>query len=251
MLAKMLLIRRGAVSVEPIWKSLRAHVPLPVRQAFHQLVLELQIARLHSKGVRKASRLSARDGLFLLNLGCGNVSKPGWINVDLFDPTADLALDLRQPLPFPDESASYIYIEHFFEHLDYPDVSDSMGWQLERTNTPSEARQLLRECRRVLSPGGTIDIVVPDTEGMIDIYTTCRNIREQGTWWGPRWCDTAMHRVNYLFRQGRQHKYAYDEETLRQALRESAFQDVRRRSFDPEMDAPNHAIGSLCMIGSK
>jgi hypothetical protein len=28
-----------------------------------------------------------------------------------------------------------------------------------------------------------------------------------------------MHRLNYLFRQGRKHKYAYDEETLGQLFR--------------------------------
>jgi len=37
-------------------------------------------------------------------------------------------------------------------------------------------------------------------------------------WWGPKWCDTPMHCVNYLFRQGREHKYAYDEETLHRVL---------------------------------
>ena len=70
-------------------------------------------------------------------------------------------------------------------------------------------------------------------------------------WWGPAWCETPMHCVNYVFRQGREHKYAYDEETLTRVIGQAGFVDVRRRTFDPEMDAPNHKLGSLCVIARK
>jgi hypothetical protein len=43
-----------------------------------------------------------------------------------------------------------------------------------------------------------------------------------------------------VFRQGREHKYAYDEETLRAVLRAAGFEDVE-----------NHEIGSLCMLGRR
>jgi predicted SAM-dependent methyltransferase len=48
-------------------------------------------------------------------------------------------------LPFEDDSFTFIYSEHFFEHL-----------------TPSLARELLRECYRVLKVGGVLRTVVPD-----------------------------------------------------------------------------------------
>jgi hypothetical protein len=87
---------------------------------------------------------------------------------------------------------------------------------------------------------------------MIGVYVARRETREPVVpWWGPSWCDTDLHRVNYLFRQGREHKYAYDEETLSRVLSSVDFCDVQRREFDPEIDAPNHAIGSLCMIAKK
>jgi hypothetical protein len=60
-----------------------------------------------------------------------------------------------------------------------------------------------------------------------------------------------MHCVNYVFRQGREHKYAYDEETLVRVVGDAGFVDVARRAFNPEMDAPNHKLGSLCVIGRK
>ena len=70
-------------------------------------------------------------------------------------------------------------------------------------------------------------------------------------WWGPAWCDTPMHCVNYVFRQGCEHKYAYDEETLARVLEGVGFASVSRRSFNPSTDAPNHAVGSLCMVARK
>jgi predicted SAM-dependent methyltransferase len=231
---------------------LKARLPRPLWFALRQLTLEIHIARLHRVGVREAARLRRGGGLLRLNLASGHVPKDGWVNVDLFGPVADLRLDLRRPLPFDDSSTSYIYAEHFFEHLEYPNVVESMGWDLEGADGPSEALQFLRECRRVLAPGGVLDIVVPDTEGMIGVYVARSETREPVVpWWGPAWCDTDMHRVNYLFRQGREHKYAYDEETLARILRSVDFRDIRRRPFNPQMDAPNHVIGSLCMTARK
>lgn len=113
-----------------------------------------------------------------------------------------------------------------FEHLDYPNAIDSTGWVLETATAPSEALGFLRQCRRILKPGGVLDLVVPDAEG-------------------------AMHCVNYLFRQGREHKYAYDEKTLRRVLENVGFAGVLRRSFDASLDAPNHEIGSLFMRAAR
>lgn len=50
-------------------------------------------------------------------------------------------------LEFLDDSLTFIYAEHFFEHLFF-----------------DEAVALLRECRRVLQPDGVIRIVVPDAD---------------------------------------------------------------------------------------
>jgi predicted SAM-dependent methyltransferase len=105
----------------------------------------------------------------------------------------------------------------------------------------------LRECRRVLKDGSMLDLVVPDAEGQIEEYVRRGCIGLPDEWWGPRWCDTPMHRLNYLFRQGREHKYAYDQETLSRMLMSAGFVRTSRRMYDPAIDHPNHEIGSLCM----
>ena len=234
-----------------MWKSfIKARMPRPLVFALQQVAHEIQIARLHKQSVRQAAGLAERSP-FKLNLASGHRPKEKWLNVDLFAPVADLRLDLRRPLPFRDNAADYIYVEHFFEHLEYPNVTHSMGWEHEALGRSSEALQFLRECRRVLTAGGVLDVVVPDAEGMISVYVARHDVEPGVAWWGPTWCDTQMHQVNYLFRQGRQHKYAYDEETLAKVLASTGFDCIQRRSFDPAMDAPNHVIGSLCMTAKK
>jgi predicted SAM-dependent methyltransferase len=221
--------------------------------ALKQLRNELSVMARHRRSVKKVPRYAA-NGPLRLNLASGNRPKSArWVNVDLFAAHADLRLDLREPLPFADNSVSYIHCEHFFEHLEYPNVWDAMGTQLEPPGLPSEALSFLRECRRVLAPGGTLDIGVPDAGRELTQYPT----RHEGGfpmndhWWGPKWADTPMHRINYLFRQGREHKYAYDEETLIPLIAGMGFADVRRRPFDPAMDAPDHDIGSLYVVATK
>ena len=75
-----------------------------------------------------------------LHLGCGPNILPGWRNYDI-------EMDIRLPLPFPDESLSFVFAEHVVEHV-----------------TPAEAWNFLKEVRRVLKPGGAARIIVPCVE---------------------------------------------------------------------------------------
>ena len=228
----------------------KANTSAGLRRTLREARFEFYLQRRHRAGVKRAREL-ARVRPLRLNLGSGFRPRAGWINVDLSQ-GSDLALDLREKLPFDNSTVDAIYSEHFFEHLSYPNLDDSTAWRLETPGGPSEALTFLRECWRVLAPGGMLDLVVPDTEGMLELYIGRRQTPfPLHTWWGPKWCDTPLHCVNYLFRQGREHKYAYDEETLTRVLESVGFVDVRRRPFDPARDADNHAIGSLCMEAIK
>jgi predicted SAM-dependent methyltransferase len=222
-----------------------------VRRAVRNLQLEWRIQRLHRAGVHAARRFAGQRGL-KLNLASGYHPKPGWVNVDLLAPTADLRLDLRERLPFANDSVDVIYCEHFFEHLSYPNLDDALAWEVETPGHRSDALTFLRDCLRILAPGGALDIVVPDVEGIIRQYVDRdRTPFPYDAWWGPKWCDTALHCVNYVFRQGAEHKYAYDDETLQRILRRAGFVHIQRRPFDPSLDAENHRIGSLCVLAQK
>lgn len=193
---------------------------------------EWTIARRHRAAVRRARRYRGQSEL-ALNLACGTAPKPGWINIDLIEEQGiDLQLDLREPFPFPDQAASTIYCEHFFEHLSFP----------------QDAVHFLRESYRVLAAGGTISLGVPDTQWPLQSYVSGDSDyfefarRACGH---PDWCDTRLHQINFHFRQHSEHKYAYDYETLRQVLDSVGFSEIHRRPYDPARDSEQRASGSL------
>jgi predicted SAM-dependent methyltransferase len=206
-----------------------------VKSALLDLWWELSNQRSHRASLQNADRYRAQ-GHLKLNLGCGSERKPGWINVDLWS-HADLQLDVREALPFVEGSVSIIYSEHFFEHLEYP----------------AEIAHLLRESLRVLEPGGRFSVGVPDAEeallqyaqgklpALLQEWSQDKNLR-----WFPHWVwTTPMHYINFFFRQGREHKYAYDLETLARVLTEAGFTDVKRRDFQPDLDSEHRRDGTL------
>lgn len=223
------------------------------KNALRQLRNELRTQRLHKASVKKAERFSSSTK-HRLNLACGPNRKEGWINIDLTD-GVDLQLDLREILPFRDDSVEVIYSEHFFEHLNYPSFADSNAFGgVELSGYRSEVLFFLRESYRVLVPGGLFSVGVPDAEQGLIAYA---NRDEQAfevarrMHWHPAWCDTHMHQINYLFRQGHEHKYAYDGETLARILERAGFVEVNRRDFDPALDSESRSIGTLYMKARK
>jgi predicted SAM-dependent methyltransferase len=90
----------------------------------------------------------------LLNLGCGRHFHPDWINVDIVpqDPQV-MRHDLQSRLPFEEASFAAVYHSHVLEHI-----------------PKSQAAAFLRECRRVLAPGGVLRVVVPDLEMIARLY---------------------------------------------------------------------------------
>jgi predicted SAM-dependent methyltransferase len=217
-------------------RYLRSKTTLGLRNALRQVRDEWKLQRLHRQSLKKVPSCLEVSPV-KLNLGCGPNSKTGWVNVDLFRPTADLQLDLREPWPFPDGTVSYVYSEHVFEHFEIH----------------IEVPHFLAEALRVLEPGGVFDVVVPDTEEPLKAYgqptaTYWTTLAER---WHPKWCQSQLDHINYHFRQDGEHKYAWDLDTLATSLKKAGFQDVGRREFNPEMDSRERELGSLFMTGTK
>ena len=84
----------------------------------------------------------------MLNIGCGSNYHTEWINID-FNSNNQFVIkhDLRNGLPFEDNSFDVVYSSHVLEHL-----------------TKMEADTFILEQKRVLKIKGIIRVVVPDLE---------------------------------------------------------------------------------------
>ena len=90
----------------------------------------------------------------LLNVGCGRRYDHRWVNLDLASRDASVVqYDITKGIPFADNSFDAVYHSHVFEHL-----------------KPDQGERLLKECFRVLAPGGVLRIVVPDLEKIAQLY---------------------------------------------------------------------------------
>ena len=119
-------------------------------------------------------------------------------------------------------SIQKIYSSHFFEHLSY-----------------REGQKLLDECLRVLVPGGTCSICVPNARIYIEAYVKALPL-ERALFLGyePAYNSTTIiDQVNYTAYMDGEHKYMFDEENLIHILTAKKFRNVHLRAFDPSCDS--------------
>jgi predicted SAM-dependent methyltransferase len=147
---------------------------------------------------------------YRLHLACGKVALPGWINIDqVMHDTVDILWDLRRPLPVADGCAEFVFHEHFLEHL-----------------TVQDGLALLRECRRLLMPGGVLRVAMPDLTECVRQYWEDDWRRPWMQKYGYEWIQTRAECLNIAFRDW-QHQWLYDREELHRRLTEVGFAELR------------------------
>jgi len=139
-----------------------------------------------------------------LHLGSGPQILEGWVNIDNVEyPGIDHLLDVTAGLPF--EDVSFIFAEHFIEHLAYND-----------------ARTLLRECRRVLRDDGVLRLSTPNLDWVWASHYRLDLSEEQQV--------QGCFAINGAFR-GWGHQFLYNERTLCATLHDAGFAKVERRAY--------------------
>jgi predicted SAM-dependent methyltransferase len=88
----------------------------------------------------------------LINLGSGQRKfGAGWTNIDIQEKwSPDIVADGAHLDMIPNESAEMVVLHHVLEHF-------GLG----------EADQMLKECWRVLAPGGSLIVCVPDLKALV------------------------------------------------------------------------------------
>ena len=140
------------------------------------------------------------------HLGCWHRFIPGFVHVDLCDmPHIDYKSGIQSLPFFVDNSVSLIYCSHALEYFDR-----------------NQAKYVLKEWHRVLEPGGTLRLAVPDFEALINVYKQTGDISKVlGPLYGKMEILTETGTKNLY------HLTAYDKQSLTKLLHENGFSDVR------------------------
>jgi predicted O-linked N-acetylglucosamine transferase (SPINDLY family)/predicted SAM-dependent methyltransferase/GT2 family glycosyltransferase len=193
--------------------------------------------QIQQSGSIELTLLANKSQPFKLHIGCGHNIFPGWVNIDIEanSPGVDLICDIRNELPFNDGSCSLIYNEHVLEHL-----------------TVEEGVFFLKECRRVLQPGGVLRIAMPDLERCVEKYNS-EDWRDQNwlRWPEYQFIQTRAEMMNISFRWW-EHKWLYDLEELTRRLTEAGYPITRsalwRESTIPELQGRETREDSLLIV---
>jgi SAM-dependent methyltransferase len=164
-------------------------------------------------------------GRNFINLGSGSNIVRRFINIDFFMARGiDYGADLRKPLKISDDTIDGIFCEHTIEHLTYATTD-----------------HLLRECHRIMKPGGVIRIVLPDLSLFSHAY--CAN----NLTWFKRWeelmfCESTdeerakrrltspIEAISFIT-QEYGHVSAWDFPTLKVYLERAGFRDILQTGF--------------------
>ena len=105
------------------------------------------------------------DKIKYLNVGCGNKFHKDWVNIDMSSNSQYVtAVNLLNGIPFEDNYFDVVYHSQVLEHI-----------------PKNEATAFIKECNRVLKPGGILRVVVPDLENITREYLKWLEINWQGS----------------------------------------------------------------------
>jgi predicted SAM-dependent methyltransferase len=145
------------------------------------------------------------DGLRRLHIG-GKEARAGWEVLDAIAAGhVDHVGNARDLSRFADGTFVQVYASHVLEHFDYRD----------------EIAAVLKEWHRVLTPGGTLCVSVPDMERLCHLYLT------------PGLAPDMRFQLMRMVFGGHIDQYDYhltglDEKYLRQQLQQAGFSTIRR-----------------------
>lgn len=151
-----------------------------------------------------------------LQIGSGHNYIDGWLNTDysLIDRRM-IFMDASKQFKIPDNSFDYVFAEYQIEQLDY-----------------KNGLKMLSECHRILKSGGKIRIATTNLEALLTLYRDGNSDSKQAyIKWIMDMCfpGETLYSPNFVLNNAFynwDHRFLYDQATLRMALEESGFDKI-------------------------
>lgn len=165
-------------------------------------------------------------GVKKLQIGSGINHYEGWLNTDYDSGIPGvLQMDATKVFPFESNVFDYIFCQHMIEHISY-----------------QHGQFMLKECLRVLKPGGKVRISTPNLAMVCGLYTPAPNEiqRSYMDWSKATWVPDAPKAspafvINNFFRNWG-HQFIYDKQTLREAMERAGFQMLQDFALNESED---------------
>lgn len=145
-----------------------------------------------------------------LNVGSGRYPLRYFTNLDMDESMPAQVHATVPPLPFEDNHFDAIWACHFLEHLEH-----------------DKAQEFMAECYRVLTPSGTLGLVVPDTRLIMRRYLDeapdCVEYPNADDWRPVHDLNVVCDLFIYSTAQDSPHRWMYDEYTLAEMFVRAGF----------------------------
>jgi predicted SAM-dependent methyltransferase len=218
------------------------------------------------------ARLRNREGKIWLNVASGHYVLEDFVNLDnsilltlsgvysiirplikpghrpLFQNYRDAASratllrhDCRKPLDLPAASVDHILSSHFLEHI-----------------YPPEASAILDDFFRVLRPGGTLHVIVPGLDAMIDEYLAMRGNVGAADSLMSRTILTHERRPSLKYRvleflgyEGMKHRWLYDLASIQAKVQAAGFRILEENTTPSAHVRADDLVTNLHVVAQK
>jgi predicted SAM-dependent methyltransferase len=186
-------------------------------RALRGLAMDMRVLAWLAKRKGKIAGYLKAHQVKKLQIGTSNNILEGWLNTDSFLNHAPIVyLNATTRFPFAANTFDYIMAEHMIEHVEY-----------------EEAQIMLRECFRVLKPGGRVRFSTPDLRVMLELHSREKTDAQRNyiDWIIARLmpevreCQDVFVINNVFHFWG--HRFLYDQETLHHALSSAGFREIK------------------------